>query len=198
MNWGPLTANRRNEISYVRSLVGGFGAFVVGYVLFYALTSGGVANRFEEIEVFREIGIEAPATWKGVTWVFYGAHNVESGLTGFEETSQVVELQQAAFWEPWFLVIPIVLLAVAGFLVARASKAADLISGAFLGAGIVLGYVLLVIVGNILSTYSAEMEGLVISGGPDVFSGIFFAGLLYPVVFGGIGGAIAAYTFRPE
>jgi hypothetical protein len=83
--------------------------------------------------------------------------------------------------------IPILVLVGVGYAVARQVHATDLVEGAVAGASLVLGTVVLALLGTFL--FSLGGNGGSVS--PVLFDGVLLVGLVFPGVFGAVGGAIS-------
>lgn len=80
--------------------------------------------------------------------------------------------------------IPILALVGAGVFLALTAEAKDPIDGALAGVSLVVGFVVLALLGTFL--FSNDI------GSPDLITGVILAGVVYPAVFGAIGGAIGS------
>ena len=118
--------------------------------------------------------------------ILYNAHLVDLSI-GY---LSVDALGALAGQEPLLAVVwafPPVALLVAGALLGRGTS-----DGASVGARLTLGYMPVAVAG--LFAFSVEVrQGLrVTTASPDLVTGIVFAGLLYPLVFGAVGGWLAS------
>ncbi|MFC7175685.1 hypothetical protein [Halosegnis marinus] len=163
----------------------GAGAWVLGYLVTYLVASSDIQNSlFGQVLEAAEIG-----TWQVVGWVFYNAHfvntNVDLGFFGSGATNAIGG--DGGFTVLLYVVPPLLLLG-AGLAVGRAAGAGslDAANAAVAGASTVIGYGLLSVVGVFL--FATE------SVTPDLVTGILLGGLLYPVVFGAVGGFVAKAT----
>lgn len=149
----------------------------------------------------------ADTTWAG--WLFANAHlvPVTTGNFPFSTGALVPNILLAAPSPRYLLLfaVPPITLCLAGALVSRhttrglttisPSLGLRLPNSAVRGTSITMGYLPCVVVGAVLfsaTTIDARVEMLA----PDLFLSLLVAGLLYPMVFGGIGGWLA--TKRPE
>ncbi|MFW5956183.1 MAG: hypothetical protein ACOCQY_02155 [Halorhabdus sp.] len=181
--------------------VGGAVAYILGYVVTGLVKSNQVQNEYGEIlGQFAEFeGL--PAAWQVAGWIYYAAHNVEvvldATITG-QSISRAVPITEGALWEAWFPVVPLIALLIAGYVVAYRSDAPSVTEGFTAGASVVLGYGLLAIAGAFLFAWSLSVEELgaevTVAVGPDLAWAVLLSGLAYPIVLGGIGGAIASQT----
>lgn len=174
---------------YVESAAAGVAAWVLGYVLTYLLVAADVEssplNRL--IEFF---GGES-ATYELVGWVFYNAHLVDISYAGIGPFSPPRSFigGEGGFTVMLYLIPPALLIA-AGLAIGRYRGVADVNDGAVTGALVIPGYLLFSIVGVVLFHVSVGEA----SGAPDLIPAILVAGVVYPAVFGAIGGVLAAAT----
>lgn len=184
----------------------GAGAYVVGYVLTYAWTGGRVGTMATEVTAYVEfssggttvvneptlaalVGDGGPAatTWAG--WLYHSAHFVPLDVTnsaarfGFGSVPNPVLAAEGPLGTLLFL-LPPVLLALAGWLASgRRSRPS---SGARRGATVAAGYLPLAIAGALVFVAEPSIwrRGAV---GPDLLASVLLMGIVYPVVFGGLG-----------
>jgi len=175
-----MSANgTREQVPFGVGAAAGAAAWVLGYLCTYLITSSDIQNSL--IGQFTDI-----ATWKAVGWVFFNAHFVDTvvdlpvvgGATSFVGGEN-------GFTILLYVVPPLLLLA-AGLAVGRYAGADDAASAAVGGASLVIGYGLLSIVGVFL--FPTENVS------PDPVTGVLLAGVVYPVVLGAVGAAIAGAT----
>ena len=156
----------------------GVGTYVASYVVlfvFLAIEGGDMAQA---------------QAWKAAGFIFYNAHNVAVTATVFGQTQSANYLARGSgFTIPVvvYYLVPALLLVLAGYLVASiVDVGSDLVAGVLAGVSITVGYLVLAIAGTFLFAVGPIS--------PDLVMGAFVAGLVYPVVFGGIGGALAGAT----
>jgi hypothetical protein len=176
--------------------VAGAVAFLAGYVLTFLVKSGDVSDLLtRSLGEAQGSGLALPGDWQVVGWMFFQMHNVatETTLTigGQSQTTTT-----AGSVESWLLLVPLVLLAAAGFVVARQATVTDTLAGAQAGAMVTVGYAVCTLLGGFLVTWSASGfgGGASISIGPPLLTGTLTAGLIYPLVVGAVGGALGATT----
>ncbi|MEF8821711.1 MAG: hypothetical protein V5A52_05490 [Halovenus sp.] len=176
-------------LSFAVGAVGGAVAWLLGYALTYLLA----APEIEEspIQEIIEVVQGEPATYELVGWTFYNAHFVDTVFQGIPVFGDVTRnfIGGDGFSELLYL-IPVGLLVTTGLAIGRAQDARELSEGVVAGMTIVPGYLLLSAIGVVL--FEIGMEG--VSGAPALLPAIVLAGIVYPVVFGGIGGVLAAVT----
>jgi hypothetical protein len=174
---------------FVESAAAGIVAWVLGYVFTYLLVATDLES--SPLNRFVEFFEGESATYELVGWVFYNAHLVDISYTGIGVFSPP---RNFVGGEDGFTVllylIPPALLIVAGLAIGRYQGVTEPNGGAITGALVTPGYLILSIVGTFLFSVSVGDA----SGAPDLIPAVFIAGLVYPVVFGAIGGVLAAVT----
>ncbi|WP_135667167.1 hypothetical protein [Halorhabdus rudnickae] len=181
--------------------VGGVAAHLVGFAVIYLRTAGSLsADDIETIGGLGELGIQIdpPGVWQVVGWLYYAAHNVDvmlevSGL-GRSRTGRL-PLTEGILWERWFVLVPIVTLLAAGFVLAFVGSAPDLRGAILTGSSVAVGYATLAVAGVVVTAWDITVSygSLSASGSvsPDPLWGVLLAGILYPILLGGLGGAVA-------
>lgn len=176
-----------------RLLVGaasGLAAYVLGYLVVYATQRGRVGEQLRGFNVFADLfgGDPIPA-WKAVGWVFYNAHlvatEVPAPLGGIRVVNFVAEADAGSL-TAMYLVPPVLLLA-AGLLVGRLAATTDPTEGALAGGLVAVGYLPLALLGVVAFGYSIG-DGTI---APVLPTAGLLAGVVYPAVFGAVGGAAA-------
>lgn len=179
----------------LRGAAGGTFAFLLGYLATFLVQSGDLPEGLGSLaDALSALGISPPAGWQVVGWYFLGAHNVgldvSTSVAGQSGSGTV--LNDLGILQT---VIPVVLLVLAGFLVARDAKVPDATEGAKAGLAVVPGYLVPAVVLALASPWSfSESAGGVSASAtiaPEFLPAVLLAGLLYPVVFGALGGAAA-------
>ena len=89
---------------------------------------------------------------------------------------------------PVLYLLPPAVLTAAGIATARIDGATDIGRAVRVGTAVVLGYLPLAVLGAVLFTVSAGDSG---QGAPTLLTAVVLAGVVYPAVFGSVGGAIA-------
>lgn len=196
------SSSRPNLGSVVReSALAGALVGALAYVVSYALTFAFVA--------LDGVSSESLPGWKLAGQVLYSAHNVETvasasggGLTVDRSfnliATEVGELSDVGSAVPAvvYYVVPVLVLLLAGFLVVRTVDAGSLpaATGAVAGATVAGGYLVLGVLGAFLFRSSGEAFGVQASIAPNLLASAFLLGVVYPVVLGAVGGALAAAT----
>ena len=199
------TGNRRPGQRHSKTVAAGFVGGVVTYLIGFAVIYLQKANTVE-YDVFERIGkfgqlstqVDPPTAWQVIGWLQYAAHNVDivleiSGLG--RSVRQTLPLTEGVLWERWFVLLPVVTLVLAGFVVAHIRSARGVQGGFLAGSSITLGYSVVVLGGVVVTTWTQSVSygGLSASSsvGPEPLVGVVLAGLAYPIVLGGVGGAVA-------
>lgn len=173
-----------------RSIVIGIAAYLIGYVIFYA-----VATIDEGLtwSVLREsIGSAGLAGW-----AYYSAHFVGMSAEAPTFLGESINLLQEAPPETPVLVlylVPVALLLLAGAVNALADDDFDRQAtnhAAYCGAVISNGYAVAAILGAVVFTYEETVLVVDIDVAPDIGYTLLMMAFLYPIVIGGIGGALA-------
>lgn len=178
---GPI-----DRVSITAGVVAGAGAFVAGYVLTYLLVT--LDGEIELENAFEEVGM-----------VFYNAHfvDMEESTDGWffegSSTSNAVLDGATGLPEAAYLLVPVVVLVLAGFAAVRwGPRASRPHHGAIAGATVVLGVLPLAFVGSNLFQLSASGWGVEETISVDPAMSILLVGIVYPLVFGGLGGLLAS------
>ncbi|PSP17496.1 transporter, partial [Halobacteriales archaeon QH_10_67_13] len=133
---------------------------------------------------------------EGSGWVFYNAQfvDVEFSAGGQSESANYVTGGAANLDVPAIVyhLIPVVLLVLAGIVVARQAGAVEIGEGAMAGATLVAGVAVLALVGSFVFTISQSAFGSTVETGPPLVQSLLFVGVGYPVVLGAVGGAIGS------
>jgi len=166
-------------------------AYVVGYLVTYLWQSGSVEESLQGYNAIVDfLGGDPIPAWQAVGWLYYNAHNVAftTPALGSGRTAQNLIADGNA---PMLLyLVPVVLLVLAGFVVAQYADARDAGSGARAGVTVAAGYVLLAVVGLAAFRYSVGDSTVHV----DYALGALLAGVVYPAVFGALGGVLGAVT----
>ena len=120
--------------------VAGTVTFLVGYALTFLLKAGEVSELLtRSLGDTGGSGLSLPGDWQVVGWFFFQMHNVgtrtQISAGGRSQTGTTT-----GGVETWMLLIPIVLLFLAGFVVARRANVRDTLAGAQAGAVVLVGY----------------------------------------------------------
>ncbi|MGM0399342.1 MAG: hypothetical protein ACQEQY_10170, partial [Halobacteriota archaeon] len=175
--------------SIITGSVGGVAAWLFGYAFTYAIVAPDIResalNRL--IEAFEG----APATYEMVGWVFYNAHFVDvvfSDIPLFGSRSATFVGGEDGFTTLLYVVPPALLLA-AGLAMARYQRADTPTAGVWNGVTVLPGYLLLAIAGAFLF----EVNSIAGNGAPDLVPAVVVAGIVYPLLFASVGGALGGF-----
>lgn len=156
-------------------------AFLLGYLVTWILAGAKAAGT-----TVGGVLIGSVPEWKVVLWMFYDSHFVGTrtpevfgpggGLLGGGDLVDTV----GAFDAEYLFAVPVVLLLLAGATVAARSGAATPRKGFFAGLTVAVGYLAIAVLGLFVAT-----EGGI---APSPLRAIVIAGVVYPVVFGALGG----------
>lgn len=187
-----------NEVTVDVDTIGrgaAFGAlsFVVGYLLTFVIASIGVEESLG--------GGEVPG-WKAAGWYFYNGmfvdltQSVSFGGAGASEAGSLIAASDQALLQLIYVVPPIALL-IGGFLLAKnLGVTDDTAEAAKAGALVIVSFLVLAILGVFLTSYTASGSFLGIEASrtiePKLAPAVILAGIVYPLVFGTIGGAAAS------
>ena len=177
------------ERPYAVGAAAGFLAWLVGYVLTYLLTATDMDD--SALNAFIQFAEGESATHDLVGWVFYNAHFVDVRYVNVAPFSPRRHfIGGADGFTVLLYLLPLLLLFAAGLAVGRYRGIADTAEGAVTGTLVLPGYLVLTVAGVFLFEVTVGNA----SGRPDLLAAIVLAGLLYPAVFGAVGGVVAAAT----
>ncbi|MFA9517479.1 transporter [Halopenitus sp. H-Gu1] len=165
--------------------IGGIAAYAFGYLLTYLWKAGEYRETIERIGPIAELfGVETPAPWRIVGWLFYNAHAV-AAYVDMGITSTYIDLiaRGDGPLEILYLVPPLSLAAAGYLVVRRLGPVTSVVEAIRLGPMVTIGYLPIVVVG----VFAFRVNG----SGPELVPSLLLAGIVYPIAFGGIGGAIA-------
>jgi len=178
------------DVSVRNGITTGIGAHLLGYVLTYVLLVFEAEGPLGDF-----LTPETNHLYEPVGWVFYGAHAVNvsvSNLNGAENVNYLLNIDYVyglTIPAAVYYAVPIVSLVLAGYVTARRVGIPNrLTSGVLAGASVVFGYFVMAIVGAYMFEFLVAGQG----AKPDVLMSALVIGLAYPIVAGGIGGALAA------
>lgn len=184
-----MAITQRSKTVLLYGFLTGVGSFVVGYVITYLWGGRDVERSLQPIEtILNLVQAEPVGTWRVVAWLFYSAHFVDTRISsslGPVETTMYIDLVREGSGNLEVLyIVPPILLIMSGFLLVTQLKVADVTDGAIFGAAVTIGYVLVAAGGLVVFAYGGTR--------PDPLPAIVVAGIVYPIVFGAAGGALAA------
>lgn len=178
----------RSDIPLAHGTVGGAIAFVLGYLLTYLWQGPGVRETLADINAIIElVGGQTIPVWKAVAWIFYNAHAVPLRFPSLGPGSGSRSLIGGGGAPTLLYVLPPLVLLLVGAGVAWWAGSRDLTEGAIAGGSMVVGYLLLAVIGVFVFRYTIQDAFI----GPQLVMSALIAGIVYPVVFGAIGGGLA-------
>ena len=171
-------------------VVGGAVAWVLGYVFTYLIVAPDVRNSLGSRVL--EIFAGDPATLEIVGWVFYNAHLVQTVFSDIliPGSSSEAFIGGDPGFTPLLYAVPVALLLAAGLAAGRIQGTDEPGAGIVAGLAVVPAYFVLTLAGVFL--FAIEIGGG--TAGPDLITSVVVAGIAYPAIAGGLGGAIAGYT----
>ncbi|MDZ7850287.1 MAG: hypothetical protein U5K70_05595 [Halodesulfurarchaeum sp.] len=189
------SSDHLDDLPVIESALAGAAAWMAGYVLTALIVLARMGDT--------QLGEIADGVGDGgsgidfVGWVFFNSHFVdtviEAGFLGVGGSNAVSFIGGDGF-TPLLYLIPVALLVGAGLAVGRSLGITETDDGAVAGALVALPYLVLSAVGAMVFRVSTEALGSSFSGQPDLLPAILLAGLVFPAVFGAIGGIVAANT----
>lgn len=187
------TSGIRERVSLVPGAAAGVGAYLLGYLATYVTQAGAVRERLSTLNFLASLfGGDPVAAWQGVGWYFYNAHfvaTVSPSFGGGTRSSDLLASADAGL--AYLYAVPPVALLLAGAAVALIEGVDDPTDGALAALGVVPAYFVLAVVGTVVFAYGVGDAGSV---HPDYVTGALLAGLVYPAVFGGVGGALGSFV----
>ncbi len=118
------------------------------------------------------------------------------GLTWTTELERLLDVLVGTVPTVVWLLVPVATLAWGGYMVASRSDVVDATEGAKAGASVVVGYAVLAVAGTFLFTWrlSPSGEAVELAIRPQLTMAAGLMGVVYPAVFGGLGGWVAVRT----
>lgn len=194
MSPSPSHSLDPDDLPLVEGCLAGAAAWLPGYVL----TAVVVLARFENSEL-GEVSTDADggSSIDFVGWVFFNSHFVETaveadvlGLGGLSTMSFV----GGDGFTPLLYLVSVALLVGSGLALGRSRGVTDTAEGAVTGVLVVPPYLALSAVEAVLFRVSNEALGASFSGQPELLPAVLLAGVVFPSVFGALGGIAAANT----
>lgn len=178
----------------VRGTVVGVATSLAGYLVTYLWQASRVRESLSGINaILQFFGGEQIPAWKAVGWLFFNAHFVRTQFPGFGGMQSQNFVTSGDF--PVLLyAVPVVLLLATGFLLAWTRQPVDLQQGAMDGATITIGYAGVAVITVFL--FGASRGDASIA--PDPVTGVLLAGIVYPLVLGAVGGALAGLAHSAD
>lgn len=137
-------------------------------------------------------GIDGEAIFYVIGWVFFNAHFVDIAAAGQSVNLLSVFGGFTTIPTLVYYAVPALLLLATGRNVAKKARSgASDGERAAAGVTVLAGYLPLAVVASFVLTLEVGALGTTGSIGPDTGSALLFAGIAYPLVFGGLGGYLA-------
>ncbi len=175
----------------VSGAVAGALSWIAGFLLTYLVVAPSLTDSTLN-RVLEGLDGSLP-TFDVVGWAFFNAHFVEvrlqGGLLG-ESAFSLVGGQDG--FTPLLYVVPAALLLAAGLALARYRQVESPSQGALTGLTVLPGYLLLSIAG----AFVFDVTAFGLEAGPDLVMAAVLAGVVYPVLFAGAGGALGGFLER--
>ncbi len=180
--------SRRSDSGSGVPIAAGATTGAVAYVLNYVVTFAFVmvendGGSFDTSDYLFEV----------VGWVMYNAHFVstESSASGGRLSASgtanlLAEAPNLTIPRPVWTLAVIVVLVVAGYVVAGRSSG----SGQVAGAAVAVGYLPLAVAGTFVFRVSRSGFGTSVTVGPETFTAVALVGVAFPVICGAIGGML--------
>lgn len=183
-----------SNIPWKKAALFGAAAFVVGFVLVtgFVIAEGALDDTQDGIEDEDDDDI---SVLNVLSWLFFNTHLVDVefdtvlGAGSIDLLSEIDEDEGLSIPVVVWRLLPVSVLTVTGYLLASRTlpATADETDGAKRGATLAAGYLPLVFLAAVIFEESAEGASI----GVDLFEALLIAGLLYPAIFGAIGGYLA-------
>ena len=179
------------RVGLVTGSATGAGAYLLGYLVTYVTQVGAVRDRLRALNFLTDLfGGETVAAWQGVGWYFYSAHFVATVSPTFGGGTRSTNFLATAEANLAYLyLVPPVALLLAGAAVAFLGGAEGPTDGVVAALGVVPAYFLLAIVGAAAFAFGVGDAGSI---HPEYVTAALLAGVVYPAVLGGAGGAVGA------
>lgn len=182
-------SERRRGTAVATGAAAGVVAWVLGYAVTYLVAQSRVRDALSDLNAIVGFvgGTEVPA-WKAVGWLYLNAHTVAVRVIGIPGGTRTYDLIAETGGDASLLYAlpPVVLLVVVGVAVAIAGPR-DAAGGAAGGAASALGYLLVTAAAAVLTAHGF-VGGIRIA--PAFVPALLLAGVAYPVVAGGVVGAL--------
>lgn len=173
-----------------RGALAGVGAWLLGYLTTYVWKAEAVSEALQGVGfVSQLLGGEAVPAWKGVSWLFLNAHFVATRFPTIAGGTRTANFVTGEDGSTLLLALPPLLLVAAGLLTAY-GRPASLSERAKVGATVALGYLPVSALVALLTTHAIGNTEAAIAADP--VTAVLLAGLVYPVVFGAVGGAASS------
>lgn len=187
-------------------VVYGVASFVLGYFILY-LTEGdqlmsdftqGFTQAGPSLSELSQMGGSLPEKWQLTGQFYYVGHNADLSIKASAAGQSFTQTLSVNFFggqNTMMWIAPIVALVVGGFLLARQYDFQSTGESAKCGAHVVAGYLPMAALGVFLFQWQTTIESSLMNASltmqPHLMTSLLFAGVVYPVVLGAVGGALA-------
>jgi len=184
-----------DDLPFVAGAIAGGVAWIASYVLTAVVVLARI-ERTELGEISDSVG-DGGSAIDFIGWVFFNSHFVdtvvEADVLGFGGSTTVSFIGGDGF-TPLLYLIPMALLVASGLAVGRSRGVTETADGAVAGVFVLPSYLVLSAIGAVVFRVSAEALGSSFNGQPELLPAILLAGIVFPAVFGALGGIVAANT----
>jgi hypothetical protein len=211
-NRAPGTGSLFDRGAVLPGVLAGLVAFLAGYATLYLLKGSEMMANFQanfgrgaqsggaSIGQLQQLGLEFPEQWKIVGLGYQGVHYVDFTISATRNGQQYASTTTGGRFYGGAIswLIPILVLVAAGALIAYYRSPDRLGEGVVSGATVVAGYLPAVVASAFLFQWTASLSNPSIGAsvtmdiGPALGSALLLAGVVYPLLLGGIGGAIGS------
>ncbi|GGM54897.1 hypothetical protein J2752_000693 [Halarchaeum rubridurum] len=178
-------------VPWLPAAVTGVVAFALEYLVVYLWQANRVRENLQGLNAVIELlGGQGIPAWKVVGWLLYNAHFVDVTRPALGGGRAATNLIAGGNAPQLLYVLPPLFLLVAGVVLVRYVGLDTPRDGALCGTVVSLGYAIPAWAGVFAVRVTSDGTWM----GPAVVLGLVLAGVVYPVVFGALGGALAALT----
>jgi hypothetical protein len=173
-----------------RGTLAGVVAWLLGYLVAYVWKADAVSESLRGVGfVSQLLGGEAIPAWKSVSWLFLNAHFVDTRFPTVAGGTRTTNFVTGEGGSTLLLVLPPLVLAVAGLAITYGHRG-SLTDRATAGATVALGYLPLSVLVALVGTHTIGATEATIA--PDLVTAVLLAGVVYPAVFGALGGVASS------
>jgi len=187
------SSNTKTTVGFpvVSGAAAGVSAYLVGYLATYLWKAQAVTETLGPLNTVAELfGSESIPAWKVVGWLYYSAHSVDSKVQFGPAGPRFVDLVQSAEGnlELLYLLPPVLLFGAGAAVAVRHVTASAQDAAMKSGVAVTGGYLTSVVVGVV----AFRIDG----SGPEFVPAILLAGVVYPLAFASLGGAVGRLLRR--